>query len=390
MSKKMITLNYIAILLLFSTMGAGTFENPALQTIMNAFPDISESSIRMMITLPCLSSMITMLCIGPFAGTLLSYKNMILIGLITIFVCGILPFLIHLPWIMILVSRMTLGIGVGFCSIRNALLIKSVPQNKISQFIGYGNVIASFTVVLLSPIVGSLSHYGWQYAFLCNSFAFICFILAFFFIKEPDNIEKSKTDKQQVMSKDKIPYIVYGYMIIQLIATCILYPLLSGISSLLSEININDATIAGYMISLYTCGGVLSNFLLPRTEKILQKNAISYSCLMTALGNSLIIFSHHLLLVGLGIFLSGFHFSIISSLLQVYNGKMSQSYLVARTSTLILATNQLGIFLSSYFIDLTSHLNLLTIPIKNVYFSTMIIFICLGIVCFIKRNSIYK
>ncbi|MFR7592125.1 MAG: MFS transporter [Longibaculum sp.] len=383
--RRKITLNYIAILLLFMTMGVGTFENPAIQTVIDAWPQISESSIRMMITLPCLSSMITMILIGHFVGHKISYKMITLIGLIIILLSGTLPFFIQLDWIMILICRIILGIGAGFCSVRSALLIKTLPESKLSQFVGYGNVIASFTVVILSPIVGTLSNHGWKYAFLCNLFAVICLIFVFLFIKEPNTNADVINLKNQAK---KIPLVVYGYMIIQFIATCALYPLLSGISSLLSEMNINNATFAGYMISIYTFGGVISNLLLSKMEKRLKKNALGIASLLIAVGNGLIIFGGNILFIALGIFLSGFNFSIISSLLQVYNGKASSSSHIAQTSTLILATNQLGIFLSSYFIDLSSQLAFFDIEIKNVYLMSMVFFFALSLVCFIKKDKI--
>ncbi|MFV0395758.1 MAG: MFS transporter [Coprobacillaceae bacterium] len=381
--KKKLILNYIAILILFLGTGAGTFENAATQSMIEAWPEVATASIRSMITLPCLISMVTMILVGRIVGRKISYRHTAIIGSILIIIGGISPFFIHSSWSIILMFRVILGVGVGCLSIRNPLLVNTVPPEQLAKFIGLGNVVSSIMSVLIAPLVGHLTTYGWQYAFLSNSFAIIVIILVMLFLKEPKKQEEIKN-----IEKIKIPNTVFIYIIIQFFATMSLYPLLSGISTYLHDLNIGSATIAGYMLSIYTSGGIITNLLLNKIHRNLKGNALPLAFILPIIGVSLVIASPNIIVIGLGVFISGVGFTIVFSLLQVLNGRVCDEQSVAQGSTLILAANQLAVFLSSYFIEITAHFNIFDIEMKNPYFICVIIYIFLAISSVLFKNKI--
>ncbi len=384
--KNKVLMNYIAILSLFLFAGAGTFENPGVQATIEAWPKIANSTIRMMITLPSLVSTITMILVGRIVGKKISYRRVCILGAAMILIGGLVPFFFHPDWYLVLGFRALLGVGVGFFSVRNALLIKEVPVESLAKYIGYGSVLASLMTVIVSPVVGRLVAFGWQYAMLGNLAVLISVVLVVLFLQEPADDETV----EEIEPVGSVPKVVYLYIFIQFLATMVLYPVLSGMSSYLGAIGIDNATIAGYMLSLYTIGGVISNTFLSGILKLFKKNTLFMALMTTALGNALIIFTGNIIMIGIGTMLSGVGFMILFSLMQIFNGRVCDQRIIAQTSTMILAASQLGVFLSSYFIEGAVKINLFEIEILNTYFICMLTYLVLGAVVFVFKRIIIK
>ena len=56
-------------------------------------------------------------------------------------ITGVMPYFLNTSWSLILIFRVFLGIGVGMISIRNSLLLLSIPKEKQAVYIGYGSAI---------------------------------------------------------------------------------------------------------------------------------------------------------------------------------------------------------------------------------------------------------
>ena len=215
---------------------------------------------------------ISMLIVGKFVGHSIKYRTVIIIGTICAVVGGVGPFFIHTSWVLILVCRFLLGVGVGCYSVRNALIVKSVPPQQLAKYIGLGNVVGSFTSTIAAPIVGTLASISWYSVFLVNGIALVAGVIAIVFMKEPAvEIHEEETKQKE---KVHISKTIWMLVIIQFFATMTLYPLLSGISLYLSDLNLGNATIAGYMISIYTCSGIITNLALPYMQRLLDRKSV--------------------------------------------------------------------------------------------------------------------
>ncbi len=161
--KKMSGINYIALLSVFLFAGAGTFMNAAVQTMIDAWPDVPVSTVRMVVSLPPLVSLPVMLLTGGIVGKKLSYRFCAIVGTLLIALGGAAPFFVSSSWTLVLVFRAILGVGVGLLGMRNALLVYSVPEEKSAAFTGYGNALFNGGAVIASPIVGILSQFSWKH-----------------------------------------------------------------------------------------------------------------------------------------------------------------------------------------------------------------------------------
>ena len=385
MNKKIYILNLIAIICVNVINGAGSFENAAVQTMVEAWPSLAPATIRLMVTLPSLTSTMVMMMIGQVVGKKISFKQTLIIGSLLILTGGCLPFFIHHNWYFILVCRIVLGLGMGMLSIRSSMLMLSANPEDVAKVIGFSAVIGSLVSASIAPITGKLTQLGWYYPFLTNGIAIIGLIMVLLFAKEPQRtLEKKKVER-----KANIPMLMYVFLAAQFVLTMVLYPLLSGISTYLSELNIGDASTAGWMLSLYTGSGMVTNLCLHQLQKLFKSNVLPFFLSLPAMGLALVLFSNNVMLIAIGVFMSGMGFITYSSTVQLYVGAICDEQTIVKISPFLLAMTQFGVFLSSYYIDFTSKLGWYAVEMKNPYIICLVIYAIAAIISFVLKNKIY-
>lgn len=384
MKKKMNFMNYVAVLSVFFFAGAGTFMNAAMEVIMSAFPDLSASTVRLVVTLPPLASLPVMLVIGGIVGKKLSYRFCAIFGTLLIAAGGVAPFFLNSNFNMIIFFRALVGIGVGFLGIRNPLLVGSVPENRQTQFIGYGTVIWTLGATVASPVVGYFATISWRHAFLFDAFAFIPVILMLFFLREPENGGETIQESTDIpKEKGKFNWRMYFYIGMMLVFCFAVYPLLSALTTYMADKNIGNAVVAGTILSSYTLAGVLSNLILDKIQNLLKKKTVAVLCLMVVIGIAFTLFMPSIPTLFAGVFIAGVGFNTYFSIMQVYNAQVAPPAAMASGSTWLLVMLQLGIFLSTYFISICHGILHRSSDAESSYIVALIIFIIMTVVCFV-------
>ena len=351
-NNKKAMLNYIAILAIYLFSGTGRWENAAIETMAQAWLAVDITLIRMLGTIPFLVSMPIMLVIGGLVGKKISYRACVNIGSLLIIIGGAAPYIYAPSWTAVLIFRGLLGAGVGFYAVRNAALVKSVPYEKQARYIGLGTAMMNICNTVMQTLAGALTKAGWNAPFLVNAFAIIPAVYIFLCFKEPVEDEPllSEKEDENLLKNEKMDYHGWVYAVIQFFSTLSLYPLLSGMSTFLASRNIGSATIAGTVLSVYTLTGFVVNLFLPNVKKIFGKSTPMIMCALVAVGQAIVLFVPNIVATYLGTILCVFGFMANFSLFYIYLGQSVPASKVGFASSLILALNQLSVFLSRYFI----------------------------------------
>ena len=388
-NKKKTVISSIVILLMFLTQGGGTYENAAVQATISAWPDVAASSIRMMITLPSVVSMIAMLLVGNVVGKKISYRAVSAAGLICS-VIGMVPCFFHPTWGTVLAFRVFLGIATGCFCIRNPLLVKTVPPQELAKYIGWGGVINNLLNVIINPVVGAMAEKNWSYAFYSNIILVVVGVLAVAFLVEPaaEKAAASAGTAQTAGQKSAIPGKVIVYMILQFLITVSLYPLLTGMSTFVVERGYGNAVVAGSLISVYMVSGIVLNLLLPIVQKVCKSFTLAVAFAISGVGAAGVLFLPNFIAIAVCVFITGVGFMIVFSMFQVYNGLACKPDRVAFCSTLILAANQLAIFASSYFITLSHRIFHRATEIESSFLGCVIVCLVLAVLTFIFKGKL--
>ncbi|MBQ7372685.1 MAG: MFS transporter [Blautia sp.] len=395
-TKQLKAINYIAILSIFLFSGAGSFMNAAVQTMMDAWPQLSPTTVRLVTSLPSLVSLPVTIWIGTVAGKQLSFRFCSIFGTALILLGGIAPFLFSSNWTLVLVFRGVVGVGVGFIAMRNSLILRTVPEEKQAAIIGYGSSLLNAGGMLAGPIVGILAGIGWKYSFLYDLLAVIPLLIMIFYLKEPEKLPET-AQPQNAQSKEKRPDTknysgekksdirMIIYIVMQFIGTAALYPLLSGMSSYMSSNQIGSSFLAGLAVSTYNLAGVLINMILAPLMKKLGRHSLWICHLVFAGGMALIFFMPHVPTVFAGAAICGLSFNMLISVFQLYNGKVASPAQATLGSTLLIAALSLGNFASVYYINICHSLFHMSSDIRSTYFGSMLLYIVLGAICILTK-----
>src|SRR5690625_1508293 len=130
-----------------ATVMAGAAISPALGLIAQAFPDASETSIKLLLTAPSLM-IIPFSFLTSWLATFMQKRSIILIGLLIYVLGGILPqFLSSLP--IILLTRFLLGAGVGLLMPLGMSIINDYfTGNERTKMMGYNSAFSDFGGIL--------------------------------------------------------------------------------------------------------------------------------------------------------------------------------------------------------------------------------------------------
>lgn len=387
--KQLTLLNYAAILSIFLFSGAGSFMNAAVQTMMDAWPQVSPTTIRLVTSLPSLLSLPITVLIGGIAGKRLSYRFCAIAGTGLICIAGIAPFFFNSNWMLVLFFRSLVGIGVGFVAMRNSLIIQTVPDDKQAAIIGYGSALMNAGGMMAGPIVGFLAGFGWMYPFLYDLLALIPIFLMIFYLKEPEketaNSLRNTSAHQTPVKKEKTDWRVYCYIIMQFVTTIALYPLLSGMSSYMASNEIGSPFLAGMSNSVYNLAGVLISLILNPLVKKLKQYMLGVMCTIFAVGMGIIVFVPQVPAIFVGAALTGLSFNTMMSIFQLYNGQAASGHTATLTSTILIAALSLGNFMSVYFINLCHAIFQRGSDIESTYFGSMICYIIMAVLAFVIK-----
>lgn len=376
-------LNYAAILAVCFFAGAGNFMNVAIHSFEEAFPDVSEPTIMLVSTLPCLIAVPVMLLAGRLVGRKISYRAVCIAGTVLIVVGGVLPCFVTKSWAFILVCRAVLGIGAGCYGVRNSLIIRTVPADQVIRLTGYSTVALTLGGTLAGPVAGALASKAWNLAFLYDAVPLLILILVIAGLKEPERLPDTLPDTlptegaERKRGGGKLTWRIYFYALTQLLIIGTLYPMtVSGVSIYFDAYELGSPALAGTVMSLFPLFGVLGNLFLHRIMRLLGRFTIPAMCLAVIAGSSLSLLSHTMTAVALSYSLAGFGYHIIIGVLQVYNGGEAPREKMAFGSTMILAAKSVGIFLSSYFITACAWLFALKgrIHLENAFLGCIVVY----------------
>lgn len=377
--------NIITICLLCFFSGSNGLVNSSIQSCIEAFPNISASTIRLTTTLPSLISLPVMLICSHYIHKI-GYKRSMILGTLFMTIGGIGPFFINNSWLIVLLFRCLTGVGLGFYGLRNALILYSF-KDKSAKYIGIGNAMNSLASVLLTPIAGMLGSISWKHPFLLFSIGILIFVLTIICLKEPE-IEYTKEDLSFHMN-DLLDSRFLSYFIIYFIACVVLYPILSGMSSFIVLKELGSLTLAGILISCHNIGGFIIGFFTDIIEKKLKTYTIPFSFLIMTIGQLLALYIPNTIIIGIGSFLTGVGFFTLISTITVYTGHISDNRNKTMRSTLLLVSMQLGMFLSSYFIEYSHIILNLSNDVESSWLASGIVCAISAIVLYISRKKLF-
>ena len=275
-------LKFLIVLIAFQDVAAGV-AGSIMADLIAAFPDFNPTTVMLVATIPGLFQILPSLFYGKLANKF-SKRSLLITGIVLFLIGGIMPFFLT-NLFAIIVFRGILGLGVGITLPLSIDIIVGFFEGRERDFlIGFGtSTVACIGAIFFQVVGGMLADaYGWNYGFLVYLFPIWILAITFLFLPEPKKQEVPNASINEVLFK--APKTVYGFAIGQVIFSAFVFGYVTNISIIIQSEGLGNATEAGWAISLFTTGTLVTGFFFGKMRTIWPNFTVPLGILFTALG----------------------------------------------------------------------------------------------------------
>ena len=330
-------------ILSLSLMLVSTFAiSPALPQMITYFgrQGYTTSQVEWLITIPSLFIMISLLANSIFIR-FLSERALIILGLTLMALGGAMPFLLP-HYYLVFLSRSLLGLGIGLINARAINIVGLFYQGKERiQMMGLRGSFEVLGSAGLTILVGWLTGFGWQAAFLAYFVALAILFLFVTFVPKYDGVVGEASTKRAPLTKEllkmslSLAFLAFFVINVNTFIT-IRIPLIVINSQL------GTAVQASWILGSMQLMGILSGTLFGVLVTSLKDWLLSVSYVVFGLSILMIALSSNLLLLALGAMLSGFSYNVVLNLVFSRAAEQTPPALLTLIMTLILMGCNIG------------------------------------------------
>ncbi|MDV0443481.1 MFS transporter [Methanorbis rubei] len=362
---------------------------PALPLISAAFPDVSETMISFIITLPPLATALSGFLVGAISDKY-GRKKVLLVSLALFGFAGVSGFFLD-SVTAIIFWRMWLGIGLaGLMPTVTTLLTEYYDGPTRARYLGYMSAAMGVGGLVMQTGSGILAEISWREPFLIYLFGILVIPLVFFFIKEPKREEETESEYDdslhiRVSRPTKLDIkpvlIVYVTLFLSLI---MMYLVSSKIAYLLMQTADVSTTVCGLVLGLCALFSAVSSYSFWRfARRFTSLQMFSLMFLMEGLGLFVIGTAVSVPVIALGAAIVGFGLGLgtptgamwLSSITpQKYLGKIMGGQIVAV---------YFGVFASSF---VGAELLALTGTYQGLFLTIGVVGVVIGVVYWIAAG----
>jgi len=316
--------------------------SPVIPNLYNFYhtnnPNIGLASVESLATIPAMMITIFVL-LSNGVIKLIGKKNTVLLGLLLIFIFGIVP-AFTTNFKVVLISRLLLGAGIGlFNSLSISMISDFFDEEHRGTMIGLRTAFLNIGKALTTFISGYLLIYGIQYTFLVYALALPIFIIFLLFVPNSENVNNKKVSIK--FHKETIVLTLLTFLVgISYMGATIKIP------TLLAEKYHYQPDVARNLLTILALSGILSGvifgILVKRFKNLTLPIMLSFMTIgsvLFALTNNIIIFYIAAIFIGISfVGTMSFNFFYISN-------KLDNKFINFATSVILVGGN-IGVILT--------------------------------------------
>lgn len=270
---------------------SGTIVGSAIAAIAKDFPDTPISTVQLLSTFPGLGSLIITLIAGQMAMKV-SKKSLVLLGIVLVTLGGIIPAFWNSSMLGLLACSIILGMGVGFISTINPMLLTEYFEGEErSNIMGVNTGMTSLGSMVLTALGGILGANNWRNLFWVYGLGIIVFLLVLFCLPN-DKADKSaaaqnkgpKESTWQII-KGINPNAYWVYLTVFLLGVAFT-AYMANLSIIIMSKNLGGTAVTGGINSFGTFVGIFAGLGFKYVRKATKPNTLAagYFFLLLTLG----------------------------------------------------------------------------------------------------------
>lgn len=338
----------LAILSVSLIICSGNAINPALPAIGKAFPSVSPTMIKMVGTIQQLAVLLALFISVVFAKKI-GMKRTISLGLIFVGISGVLGALSGSFFTLVIISRLVLGIGVGFF---NSLAIDIIniyyasDKAKRVKVIGMRSSCEPLGICVLQTIASYLVLVNWHLSFLIYLAAFPVLLFFNHYVPnvqtEDKNEKKHKTTAKEWKDLFSVSTIVLTLMMVFM---CVVNTAV-GIQIPFITKELHEAAMSGIVLDINTFTAMAIGLCFGFVFSKLHRFTLPFGMIFMAIGTLLIAIAHSIPVLIAGAIIVAFAFPLSGSFIYSWIGDAIPKRAQALITSVLLVGCNLGTFIS--------------------------------------------
>jgi MFS family permease len=271
------------------TIMAPTAVAPALAAIKQAFPEITETEAKLVLTLPTL-----MMPIGLFAAKLterFDKKKILLTGMLLFLVFGVGGGFVN-DFGLLLTMRVLFGVGIGIMTpLSTSLIFDFVSDtNRRNKLMGIQGAVNQLGGLVFMGLSGILANISWRYSFLCYAFVLVSLLMTLLFMPSIPPF-KSQVANSTAKKKHLNPKIYVLAFFAMMIFVCF-FVVNTDLALFMHHEGLGDAKDCGFALSVMRIPAIFAGIMLGWLMKNLKDWTVTIATLFMAAGYLIIAYSY--------------------------------------------------------------------------------------------------
>ena len=270
------------------TIMAPTAVAPALAAIKQAFPEITETEAKLVLTLPTL-----MMPIGLFAAKLterFDKKKILLTGMVLFLVFGVGGGFVN-DFRLLLAMRVLFGVGIGIMTpLSTSLIFDFVSDvNRRNKLMGIQGSVNQLGGLVFMGLSGVLANISWRYSFLCYAFVLVSLLLVIMFMP---SIPPYKAQTASAAGKKKMSWKIFPLAFFAMMIFVCFFVVNTDLALFMDHEGLGDAKDCGFALSVMRIPAIFVGMTLGWLMKNLKDWTVTVAALFMAAGYLIIAYSY--------------------------------------------------------------------------------------------------
>lgn len=333
-----------------------------------AYPEVSETMLANLVTLPSLTCIIFSFAIGPIALNR-SKTKLAISALFTVFLyCVIFYFngKYHGPFWLYIVACCLAGYGQGcYVPLLNGIINDHFPLEQIGDRIANYNVAINIGAVILLQCGGMIAAknggVNWFNAYLLGIFVLLSIVI-FYFSAKKNEFDKPSMNfyvNGEKITMHDLPKNVIFWVVVMGLVHCLFYVTqyvfnINVSSYIITEYKLGTATQAGTATSLVRFSLVVFTLMYPLLRKLFKDWMIPAGYLCVGIGLIVMMFSKSLIGAYACAIIIGIATSLAHSTLYAKAAEFVPSHMVGVAMSIAWGIANIGSSLSAYILEFTA------------------------------------
>lgn len=336
-------LKFTILSLSLTTVMAAAAVSPALGAIAQYFSTASPLMIKLIVTLPGLSIIVSSLLVNTFIKRYES-KKVAVLGLLC-FSLGSVAGLADNIYI-ILVFRIVLGVGVGLVMpLSTALISFNFHSKERAKLMGYSVAINNLGGVIGTLLSGVLVSLHWRYTFAIYLLGLVIMIFVIVYLPKAE-IKRTTSRMPAHIMRAITPHLLSMFVV--MVILCVVP---ANFSLVATYYTLVPAAWIGVLMSTMNLAAFLTGLVAARITDMTKAYTQFWVGAVFAVSFLLMSFTGSILLSGLGLFGVGASIGVIVSVLQAQVAQRCDQEHVTAAMAVVTAVIYFGQFISPILIE---------------------------------------